>query len=834
MFWFVSCALGVVLPQSHWSEVGLDDPGQDLEWICREEDVREECDSWLFMNGFMSVSSSTRVFLTLVGMLWALYGAHTSSRIFLESLELLLSRVQKTNNSGKFGLAIRVWSPTQSAVALFGIPRLATLFSIIEAIEAVILDRKGEQTGATVVIGNFVFSTFVITTMAMIASHDVEALPTLKSIAPPTVISWVVCLWVIGFCVGTSETSLYWYNGLALFLMYPIVLFGVYVFAKYFQGNPTRLLQAMLMENETDQPAAIIDENGIEMLLRRKTTRFVSSPAEDHDTEVEHAAQAADADLTQLMYDLTHPSHMSSITIAVRQFSWSALIKPQHQKFEDFKQDMSASLTGKSVVGFKVTQANVRESDLVLKLQVVRRGIAFHDCSVCYSTTAMTSTADVDFESQQKVLRFKAKERVKTIAIPIFPDDEVESEEMFSVFLFDPIGAVIDDDSGRVRVTIIDSAGSAGHVQFAAQRVVTDPAVGQAKLIVTRTRGCNGLITVNYRTVDGTAQGSKDADSIRMSDENLHFLHKSGTLEFAQDELEHSIIIPLFPLPEAAQEMDLYFTVVLSSPDPRANVVGENRLCVVQIEPNAVVKEAAHQILDTLMKRVDILYGVGTWKEQIISHLTLKTKIDMFGSPVEPSYLDIFAHLLTLGWTTSFAFLPPKHLHRGLWTLAFSGIITIFAMLLVIEFSRTMSCAMGMNPHITAITFLSIGLSLTEMIVSLSMAQGLRTISGALQIIVSGTFVNVSLGIGLSWLILSATDRKLQNVGTDIIVVAMVIYLVCSLWWIVSVIGSSPKWHKYKSLSWITHPKGAVFTLLLFSSWIVFVILVSLKATKKW
>jgi len=84
------------------------------------------------------------------------------------------------------------------------------------------------------------------------------------------------------------------------------------------------------------------------------------------------------------------------------------------------------------------------------------------------------------------------------------------------------------------------------------------------------------------------------------------------------------------------------------------------------------------------------------------------------GEITDISNMEVFLHLVCIGWKLIFAIIPPPH-YAGGWAcfmaaLAMIGIVTY----IVGEFANLFGCVLGIPPSITAITFVAMGTSLPD------------------------------------------------------------------------------------------------------------------------
>jgi hypothetical protein len=113
------------------------------------------------------------------------------------------------------------------------------------------------------------------------------------------------------------------------------------------------------------------------------------------------------------------------------------------------------------------------------------------------------------------------------------------------------ITATATDPNGNTsEFSAADSTGAAGNVQFTASAMQVIEDVGMLSVIVVRTGGTTGNLSVDYATTDGTAIAGQDYTSA------------SGTLTFTGGETTKTIQIPIAD--DAITETDETFTLRLS------------------------------------------------------------------------------------------------------------------------------------------------------------------------------------------------------------------------------------------------------------------------------
>ena len=115
--------------------------------------------------------------------------------------------------------------------------------------------------------------------------------------------------------------------------------------------------------------------------------------------------------------------------------------------------------------------------------------------------------------------------------------------------------------------------------------------------------------------------------------------------------------------------------------------------------------------------------------------------------------LALLLFLLSLPWKLTVAFAPPPRLLGG-WAcfvvvLGLIGVLTA----LIGDVAAHMGCCMGLQPSITAITFVALGTSLPDTFASKSAALSEEYADASIGNITGSNSVNVFLGLGLPWAI---------------------------------------------------------------------------------
>ncbi|MDM8557525.1 Calx-beta domain-containing protein [Candidatus Parabeggiatoa sp. HSG14] len=167
-------------------------------------------------------------------------------------------------------------------------------------------------------------------------------------------------------------------------------------------------------------------------------------------------------------------------------------------------------------LSFSATQSEVKESEGIVNVLVKRSDGNDGEVSISYSTTAGTASENFDYQTTQGTLTWADKDKApKRISIPIANDAAMETDEGFTVNLWEPTGGAKLGNS-LLTVTIKDddlvSQSKRGTLQFSSESYLASEKHGELRhLKVTRTGGNEGEVSVHYTTTtDSTAISGVD------------------------------------------------------------------------------------------------------------------------------------------------------------------------------------------------------------------------------------------------------------------------------------------------------------------------------------
>ena len=214
-----------------------------------------------------------------------------------------------------------------------------------------------------------------------------------------------------------------------------------------------------------------------------------------------------------------------------------------------------------STLQFASATASVTEGSSAV-LAVTRTGGTVSPATVAYTTANGTATAGSDYTVKSGILTFGAGVSTQNITVATINDTLVEGPETFTVTLSSPSGATL--GATTVATVTINDNDAFGTLQFAsAAYTVTEGA--SASLVVTRTGGSAGTVTVQYQTTDGGG-GGNPATGNGVDYTTTTF----GVLTFLNGVVSQTIVVPTKA--DTLLEGPETFTVTLSSPGGGASL----------------------------------------------------------------------------------------------------------------------------------------------------------------------------------------------------------------------------------------------------------------------
>ncbi|XP_020621334.1 sodium/calcium exchanger 2-like [Orbicella faveolata] len=329
---------------------------------------------------------------------------------------------------------------------------------------------------------------------------------------------------------------------------------------------------------------------------------------------------------------------------------------------------------------------------------------------VDYETRDGSAKNGKDYHSLKGTLSFKPGDIKKTLTITIIHHDGYALDKDFYVILKNPVGSAELGEPNLTRITIIDDD-EPGEFSFEQASYHANIITGEVTCNIIRRKGCDGMVTLTYNTMNGTGTGGtqedleqKKCDYEQATNEKLYFQH---------GETSKLLIIRVNP-----DCKNKNFIVLLSDQSPGAKI-GQKSAAVVNItnDVDNIVERVAN-----IMTAEDEQSLSKTWRTQFEEAMVIQGEEDDQGN-VEPlSTMDFLLHFLTFFWKVLFAFIPPRNCLGGWPAFVVSLLVIAGLTALVEQLGKLLGCVAGLRNSVSGITIIAIGTSLPDTFASRSAA----------------------------------------------------------------------------------------------------------------
>lgn len=189
----------------------------------------------------------------------------------------------------------------------------------------------------------------------------------------------------------------------------------------------------------------------------------------------------------------------------------------------------------------------------------------------------------------------------------------------------------------------------------------------------------------------------------------------------------------------------------MSNITPAGAKLSKKAFQIISIVTDVEGKKKAEALAQLLQKIED--EEETTWGSQFITACMLHPTKNEDGDIQDITGMDGFLHFSTIGWKLLFALIPPPHYAHG-WACFFVSLVMIGIVTVVVgEFANLFGCVLGIQPAVTAITFVALGTSLPDTFASMAAAAQDKYADSAVGNVTGSNSVNVFLGLGLPWVI---------------------------------------------------------------------------------
>ncbi|XP_060943354.1 sodium/calcium exchanger 1b isoform X16 [Limanda limanda] len=764
------------------------------------------------------VARATVYFVALVYMF---LGVSIIADRFMASIEVITSQEKeitiKKPNGETTTTTVRIWNETVSNLTLMALGSSAPeiLLSVIEVIGH---RFQAGTLGPSTIVGSAAFNMFVIIGLCVYVVPDGETrkVKHLRVFFVTATWSIFAYIWLyLILCVISPGVVQVW-EGLLTFMFFPIcvvfawvadrrLLFYKYVYKRYRTGKQ----RGMIIETEGDRPlpskmdGKMLNSHGVDFL-----DGSLGLDLDEKDLDEEETRR----DMAKILKELKqkHPDKEVEQLIELANYQ----VLSQQQKSRAFYRCQATRLmTGagnilkkhaadqaRKAVSMHEVRSDVGENDPISRIffepgsyqclencgtvavNVMRRGGDLSKTlTVEYRTEDGTANAGSDYEFTEGVVVFKAGETLKEIRVGVIDDDIFEEDENFLIHLSnvrvltsegeepDEGEAANHVDSvaclglpATATVTIFDDD-HAGIFTFEEPVCHVSESVGTMEVKVLRTSGARGVVTVPYKTVEGTARGSGE-----------DFEDSHGVLEFQNDEIFKTIKVRVIDDEEYEKNKTFYIEIgeprLLGGSDTKEALTGqddeERRIAEMgrpmlgdHVKLEIIIEESYEfkNTVDKLIKKTNLalLVGTNSWRDQFIEAITVSAgeddDDDECGEEKLPSCFDYVMHFLTVFWKVLFAFVPPTDYWNG-WACFVVSICMIGLLTgLIGDLASSFGCTVGLKDSVTAVVFVALGTSVPDTFASKVAAIQDQYADASIGNVTGSNAVNVFLGIGVAW-----------------------------------------------------------------------------------
>uniref|UniRef100_A0A8C1GAX6 Solute carrier family 8 member 1b n=1 Tax=Cyprinus carpio TaxID=7962 RepID=A0A8C1GAX6_CYPCA len=775
-----------------------------------------------------------RATVYFVAMVYMFLGVSIIADRFMASIEVITSQEKeitiKKPNGETTTTTVRVWNETVSNLTLMALGSSAPeiLLSVIEVCGH---NFEAGDLGPSTIVGSAAFNMFVIIGICVYVVPDGEhrKVKHLRVFFVTAAWSIFAYLWLYLILAVISPGIVQVWEGLLTLFFFPIcvvfawiadrrLLFYKYVYKRYRAGKH----RGMIIETEGDRP--LPSKVDIEMdgkMLNSHAVDFLDGTLalelEDKDLDDEEARREMAKILKELKQK--HPDKEVEQLIELANYQ----VLSQQQKSRAFYRCQATRLmTGagnilkkhaadqaRKAVSMQEVRSDTGENDPISKIffdpgsyqclencgtvavNVIRRGGDLNQMvSVEFRTEDGTANAGSDYEFTEGTVVFKPGEMQKEIRVGIIDDDIFEEDENFLIHLSN-VRVLHEGDEpetteanhmetiatlgvpSTATVTIFDDD-HAGIFTFEEPVTHISESVGVMEVKVLRTSGARGVVSLPYKTIEGTARGGGE-----------DFEDSHGVLEFQNDEIFKTVKVRI--IDDEEYEKNKSFFLEIGEPhlvetnekkeeekeagqeeaEPLTGEEEEERRIADMGRPMLgdhpkleVIIEESYEFkntVDKLIKKTNLalLVGTNSWRDQFIEAITVSAGEDdddeECGEEKLPSCFDYVMHFLTVFWKVLFAFVPPTDYWNG-WACFVVSIIMIGVLTAFIgDLASHFGCTIGLKDSVTAVVFVALGTSVPDTFASKVAAIQDQYADASIGNVTGSNAVNVFLGIGVAW-----------------------------------------------------------------------------------
>ncbi|XP_055851754.1 sodium/calcium exchanger 3 isoform X3 [Episyrphus balteatus] len=745
-------------------------------------------------------------------MIYLFIGVSIVSDRFMAAIEVITSKEKEVIIKKPSGetqvIVVRVWNETVANLTLMALGSSAPEI-LLSVIEMFAKNFEAGDLGPGTIVGSAAYNLFVIIALcvAVIPDGEVRKIKHLRVFFVTATWSVFAYIWLYLILSQISPGRVEVWEGLLTFMFFPATVLTAYIadrrmlIYKYLDKNYRMNKRGVIVSAEGDavlemnnraSSIKILEENGgvvneetkeFEMARREYISTLRDLRKKHPQSDLEQLELMAQEQLinkgpkTRAFYRVQATRKMMGSGNIVKKIQERAQSDLSEVKAELHKVDVQEdSDDAVCKFYFEPGHYTVMESCGSFEVRVVRRGDISSIMTVEYETEDGSAEAGSDYIGKKGVLNFMPGVAEQRFRIEVIDDEVFEQDEHFYVRLSNPSepGVLV---TPKVATVMILDDDHCGIFAFANKEHEVVESVGTYDMKVQRFSGARGKVVVPYWTEDGTARAGKDYEPLQ------------GELVFENNQSEKFLNLAI--IEEGAYEKDVVFYVNIGEPQIAADdelagliqaaeakrpeeLTEEDKLALLGrpkpgdcVRAELRIKESKEfkNTVDKLVQKANasLLLGTSSWKEQFTEALTVSAGDDddgeggggggEDGEEPSPTCGDYIMHFLTVFWKVLFAFIPPTDIAGGYLCFVVSisciGVVTA----VIGDVASHFGCTLGIKDAVTAICFVALGTSIPDTFASKVAAIQDKHADASVGNVTGSNAVNVFLGIGVAWTI---------------------------------------------------------------------------------
>uniref|UniRef100_A0A1B6E8E5 Calx-beta domain-containing protein n=1 Tax=Clastoptera arizonana TaxID=38151 RepID=A0A1B6E8E5_9HEMI len=727
-----------------------------------------------------------RVTAYLLTMLYFFLGVAIITEVFMSAIHVItskkrkiyLSKTERGKKNGSYNsvggvvaglredepevVEVHLWNETVANLTLMALGTSAPeiLLSIVETVGH---NFEAGNLGPGTIVGSAAFNLLIITSVCMVALNvnEVRKIARFKVFVVTALFSFLAYIWLLIILKVITPDVVDLWEATVTFIFFPILTFFAYSADKGWcgidvlrQNRNKRQLELGPLKGEESEKMTV-EKNFFKegKLDRDNLARFVKEVKKFPGLTDEDAAVLA---ASKLINAQPHSAMWYRIG-TIRNLSGGRRMEPAldarlrqvYETMNDQKSPLSELASpvdpeSNAIIEFHAATVAVKENTGKFSITVWRHGNLERQARVRVKSIDGTARRGEDYIAINEILTFEEHQKEKQVIVEIVNDNKWEANEEFFLRL-----SLLDSGNnvklGRIsimEVTILDDD-NPGIISFEKRGLLVKESAGSVCIPLKRSRGADGDVTVQWKTIDKSAISGRD------------YKGGSGEIKFKHAEVHRILEIPI--INDFDPEKDECFEIELFNPTGGARIGNINRVAITIANDDDF-----NSVMDRLMvltnANIDaIKVHTNTWCQQIKQAMLVNG-----GDVKNATNCDYVLHFFSFFWKVLFSLVPPPGIFGG-WLCFFCSLICIGFMTAIIgDLATIFGCLIGLHDTITAITFVALGTSLPDTLASRMVTRGELYADGALIHITGSIAVNVLMGVGLPWFV-AACYHELQG-----------------------------------------------------------------------